>query len=395
MRLPVVAQPTATTDTAPSVIRQVIVKVHSRCNLSCDYCYVYEHADQSWRRQPVRMAPQTIQRLASRIGEHAERHGLPRISVVLHGGEPLLAGLEMIDRTVALIRAALPAGTTVDLSVQTNGILLSDSFLQVFHRHRIRVGVSMDGAQASHDKHRTYRNGRGSFRGVASALKILRRPEHRQLYGGLLCTIDVDNDPVETYEALLAFAPPRMDFLLPHGNWSTPPPHRVSDPSHTPYADWLIAVFERWYTATRRETEIRLFDSIIRLLVGGHSTSEAIGLDEPDLVTVETDGSYELSDALKTTVEGMAATGLDVWRHSLDDVVTLSAVAARRGGIAALAPACRSCPIVSTCGGGLHAHRFAAENGFDNPSVYCPDLFRVIRHIETRVTADLVALAAR
>ncbi|MEU9838708.1 hypothetical protein AB0C69_05725, partial [Actinomadura sp. NPDC048032] len=32
--------------------REFILKIHSRCNLACDYCYVYEMGDQSWRDQP-------------------------------------------------------------------------------------------------------------------------------------------------------------------------------------------------------------------------------------------------------------------------------------------------------------------------------------------------------
>ena len=39
----------------PVPFQQFIVKVHSRCNLSCSYCYVYEMADQAWRQQPKRM----------------------------------------------------------------------------------------------------------------------------------------------------------------------------------------------------------------------------------------------------------------------------------------------------------------------------------------------------
>ena len=31
----------------PTPFRQFILKVHSRCNLSCSYCYVYEMADQA------------------------------------------------------------------------------------------------------------------------------------------------------------------------------------------------------------------------------------------------------------------------------------------------------------------------------------------------------------
>src|ERR1043166_2879062 len=35
----------------PTPFREFVLKVHSRCNLTCDYCYIYEMADQSWRAQ--------------------------------------------------------------------------------------------------------------------------------------------------------------------------------------------------------------------------------------------------------------------------------------------------------------------------------------------------------
>ena len=36
----------------PVPFREFIVKVHSRCDLSCDYCYMYEMAYQSWHDRP-------------------------------------------------------------------------------------------------------------------------------------------------------------------------------------------------------------------------------------------------------------------------------------------------------------------------------------------------------
>src|SRR5262249_15228527 len=76
----------------PPPIRQFVLKVHSRCNLACDYCYVYRMADQTWRDQPLAMSRETLRLAADRIAEHAARHRLSRVGVVLHGGEPLLAG---------------------------------------------------------------------------------------------------------------------------------------------------------------------------------------------------------------------------------------------------------------------------------------------------------------
>src|ERR1700759_1188415 len=81
----------------PFPFREFVVKIHSRCDLSCDYCYMYEMADQSWRDQPRRMSGEIAKHVATRIGDHARTHGLPDVAVILHGGEPLLAGPELIN----------------------------------------------------------------------------------------------------------------------------------------------------------------------------------------------------------------------------------------------------------------------------------------------------------
>ena len=375
-------------------IRQVLIKIHSRCNLSCDYCYVYEHADQSWRRQPATMSRDTAQRAADRIAEHARQHSLDRITVILHGGEPLMAGPDVIDHAVSAIRSAVPVQTIVDVHVQTNGLLLTEEFLTLFQRLDVRVGVSLDGGREANDRHRRFAHGGGSYDRVAAAIELLRQPRFRHLYSGLLSTVDTENDPIAVYEALLAFAPNRIDLLLPHGNWSTPPPRRTPGSSRTPYADWLIQVFDRWYGAPEQETRIRLFESIMSLLIGGRSRSEMVGLEPIDLLTIETDGSLQQGDALKTTEDGMAATGLTLAANSFDDALRHPGIRARQLGIEALASECQRCPIVAVCGGGLYAHRYRAGHGFANPTVYCPDQLKLIGHIRARLDADVRALRA-
>jgi uncharacterized protein len=70
------------------------------------------------------------------------------------------------------------------------------------------------------------------------------QPAFRHLFNGLLCTIDLRNDPMATFRALAGCDPPKIDFLLPHGTWAKPPPGREPGAAGTPYADWLIAVFD-------------------------------------------------------------------------------------------------------------------------------------------------------
>jgi uncharacterized protein len=41
--------------------------------------------------------------------------------------------------------------------------------------------------------------------------------------------------------------------------------------------------------------------------------------------------------------------------------------------------------VVNICGGGYYPHRYSKILEFDNPSVYCEDLYKLITHIEDAV----------
>jgi uncharacterized protein len=374
----------------PTPFRQFILKLHSRCNLACDYCYMYEMADQSWRKQPRRMSRATLARVAMRIAEHVEAHGLRSVEVILHGGEPLLAGIEHTRYAVATLRDALVGGVELVVRVQTNGVLLDEAFLRLFDELDVQVGVSLDGDAEGHDRHRRRATGTGTHAEVQAGLRRLTAPEFRHLFSGLLCAVDLANDPLVTFKALLEHEPPMIDFLLPHGNWDTPPPGWSATSPH--YGDWLVAVFDRWYAAPERETQIRLFNEIIRLVHGRPSRSESIGLSPVAVVVVETNGSIEQVDTLKSAYEGAAGTMLHVLRDSFDATLALPSIAARQIGPRALSSVCADCEIAKACGGGLYPHRYRSGTGFRNPSVYCRDLLRLITHIRDVFAEDVALL---
>jgi uncharacterized protein len=377
----------------PVPFREFIIKIHSRCDLACDYCYMFEMADQSWRDQPRKMTHEVAAQAAARIGEHARTHNIPNIALVLHGGEPLLAGRDLISYLVTTVRRAAGTGVVVDTSVQTNAVGLDESYLTMFDELGIRVGVSLDGNSEAHDRHRRFASGRGSYNAVTAGLRRLASGRYRHLFSGLLCTIDIRNNPLGTYEALTAFEPPKIDFLLPHGTWASPPPGRMPEATETPYADWLITIFDHWYSAP--QTRIRLFDEIMRLILGEDSVSEIVGLAPSRLLVIETDGAIEQGDTLKIAYHGAPETGLHVDRNRLDEALLLPGVAVRQFGERGLCATCRACPIRRVCGGGLYAHRYRAGTGFANPSVYCPDLIRLIGHIHETMRADISARLAR
>jgi uncharacterized protein len=342
-------------------------------------------ADQSWRHMPQRMSDAVATKTVERIAEHVEAHHLGSVDVILHGGEPLLAGADWLASLVSSLRDRVRAHVSV--SVQTNGTLLSTSMLETLKSLGVSIGVSLDGDAEATGRSRVYANGRNSFDGVAAALNLLGSPDFRDCYSGILCTIDTRNDPIATYEALLSFSPPAIDILLPHGNWTSPPPG-------TGYADWLIRLFERWYSAPQQETRIRFFSELIQLVLGQPGGVEGLGLLPSTLVVVDTDGSIKQLDSLSSTYPGAADTGLDVRSSTFDDALSLPTTVARQIGTEALSRQCRDCQVMEICGGGLYPHRYRAGTGFLNPSVFCDDLFRVITHVRDRVIADLGQLSA-
>ncbi|MGX4693961.1 radical SAM/SPASM protein FxsBH, inactivated beta-hydroxylase extension form [Streptomyces sp. JNUCC 63] len=371
-------------DPADIPLQQLVLKIHSRCDLACDHCYVYEHADKSWKARPVVIAHETVAQVARRLADYAQLRRPESVTVILHGGEPLLAGPARIRAICAELSAVVGAVGALDLGIHTNGVQLSRRHLDVFREFDVRVGISLDGDRVANDRHRLDRRGRSSYDRVLRAVGLLREPEYRHLFGGLLCTVDVANDPVAVHDALTALDPPRIDYLLPHSTWDNPPP-RGSSGSPVPYADWLLAIFDRWQEQGRK-VPVRTFDSVLSTLRGGPSLTEAMGLAPSDLAVVETDGTFEQADSLKTAYDGAPATGYDVFRHGFEEVSRHPGVQARRLGIQGVAETCRRCPVVESCGGGLYAHRYSSERMFDNPSVFCADLRALVEGIAERIT---------
>jgi uncharacterized protein len=200
----------------PFPFREFVLKVHQRCNLACDYCYVYTMADQTWRTRPATMSTDVWRATAHRIAEHARKHALAEVRVILHGGEPLLAGRERLVALIADMRAELSTACQVRIAVQTNALMLEEPMLDALLANSVEIGVSLDGTPEGNDRHRRRPDGRGTHAAVDRALARLGSPPYRSAFAGLLCTIDPESDPIASYHALSRIVTPRAanDRLL-------------------------------------------------------------------------------------------------------------------------------------------------------------------------------------
>ena len=100
----------------------------------------------------------------------------------------------------------------------------------------------------------------------------------------------------------------------------------------TPYADWLIEIFDHWYSTPI--IGVRQFEDIMHLLLGADSSNEMLGLSPTRIAVIETDGAIELADNLKVAYHGAGSTGLHVASNPLDEALLLPGVVARQLGLA-------------------------------------------------------------
>ncbi len=322
---------------------------------------------------------------AARLSKYVRETKLQRCLVVFHGGEPLLAGVDSIVELATLLRESVGDAATVDVALQTNGLLLTEHALELLESADISVSLSLDGPQQVNDLHRTTRKGRSSFDRVFAAYKRLqKRPK---VFAGVIAVIDPKTSPETLFEFFTQQQPSKLDFLLPDAHHDRPPPGREEDPDL--YLNWLISAFDLWFDKYPH-MPVRTFEGLLDVLSGLPSPTDAFGLGDLSLITIETDGSYHDLDVLK--VVGQDATRLigAVGDTEIADVAASAAVAAHRSKLHkdGLCETCRSCVVVEICGGGSLPHRYG-DGHFDNPTIYCREWLALIQHARRRVEQSL------
>jgi uncharacterized protein len=152
---------------------------------------------------------------------------------------------------------------------------------------------------------------------------------------------------------------------------------------------WLIRAFDLWFDKYPH-LPIRSFDAILNALAGLPTETDALGLGDVSLLTIETDGTYHDLDVLKIVAEGATTLGLELETASIATVAAAPRLEEHRKLLRHenLAPECQTCSVVQICGGGSVPHRYSLD-GFSHPTVYCREMFALIGHARNRVMQQL------
>jgi uncharacterized protein len=352
---------------------------------------MFNLADQTFHIQPKVMSDEVIDAAFDWIRGYCEERGLRHFHVSIHGGEPLLAGVHRIRRVVdSRNRIERTAGLDISLSLLTNGLLLSQEWLDLFHSEGIHFGISLDGPVEYHDRFRLDNDGKGTHAIVEAMVRwILSTPKGLHNFSGVLCVVHPDMDGRRLVRYFYDLGIHKLDLLLPDQNHAYPgicyPP-----PGGSPiYGRVLSEAYTAWRELDDPTFQIRKFAMMIAALFGRVPSLDSLGTGPITVFTIETNGEVEPVDTMKACGDGFTKSGIDIRNVRGSEVEALPLIALGLKKIATLPLACTQCEHLPICGGGYLPHRFGGGGTF-RETVYCADMMELGTTIRRDLRAQLL-----
>ncbi|MGR3633857.1 MAG: radical SAM protein [Limimaricola soesokkakensis] len=147
-------------------VKLVVLQSTAFCNISCRYCYLPH------RNMKGHMSLKALEGCFSSIIENFEIQD--DLIVLWHSGEPMVLGPGYYEEATQLISRLVGGRAKITFEMQTNATLLDEKWSNIYRRPDFKIGISVDGPKAVHDKNRSYRGGRGSHDRVSSAIDLLQ-----------------------------------------------------------------------------------------------------------------------------------------------------------------------------------------------------------------------------
>jgi len=349
----------------------IVLKISERCNLACPYCYYYFQEFSSESKSRL-ITEEVIAELPRFLKRSAERLNLERINIVLHGGEPLLIKPKKADKICQLISDELRGLVDVTFAVQTNGVLISEEWIDVFKKHNIIVGVSIDGLPEVHDKLRPDLKGKGSFQRTLKGYRLLDEmmgdnPTHGAL--GVLHLSDEEDKMLAYMIDELGVPSPNLNF--PRGGWDSDDAVKFGQSIENHRK--LI----RHYLDNYVHPKYRFVRGITGHIFSLMSDEGAEEVDyrascRHNIATISSEGDVYIDDNILGLDDSFSADILNIFDDSsLKDLVTGPLWTELMEAIDDVPAECGECEWFRSCRGGDLFNRFSEKRRFNNKSVMC------------------------
>lgn len=174
----------------PSYRTLAVMQPTPFCNIDCSYCYLPD------RKSKATMSLEVVRRIAEEVFS-SDAVEAP-IVFLWHLGEPLVVPITFYEEAFAAIESVnRQFDRPYSHSFQTNGTLIHAGWIELFKRHRVGIGVSIDGPAFIHDRVRVNRLGKGTHADVLRGIALLR--EARVPHGAIAVLTDYTLDHPDAF----------------------------------------------------------------------------------------------------------------------------------------------------------------------------------------------------
>lgn len=321
---------------------------------------------------------------------------MQEVAFAWQGGEPTMLGVAYFEEIIALQKKYQPDGVSISNALQTNGMLLDDSWGRFLKENEFLVGISIDGPKAIHNRYRLDRAGRPTFDAVMRGLEVLQ--EHGVEHNSLTVVQRQNGGKgKEVYKFLKGLGIEFMQFIpiaersndggelggapqfdmdpeLSVTNWSVSP---------KAYGKFLCDVFDTWFRRDIGKIYVQHFDTQLGLWMGRGSSLCIFAETCGGALAAEHNGDfyscdhyvypeYRLGNIMDTPMRQM------IWsdeqrKFGQDKFETLNGQ-------------CRACKFRFACNGGCPKHRFAvSRDGEEGHNYFCESYTMFLRHAGQRL----------
>ncbi|NIA31375.1 MAG: anaerobic sulfatase maturase [Actinobacteria bacterium] len=364
----------------PKVLNSVLVKpAGPDCNLHCTYCFYLQKEALFPEQKKHRMTEPILKEMVKQVMQQ----GGQNVNFGWQGGEPTLMGRPFFEKAVQYQQRFGRPGQTVGNGLQTNGILIDESFAKFLADAKFLVGLSLDGPEHVHNKYRMFIGDKPSWHRVVKARDALLNA------GAEVNALIVVNDysvnyAKEIYKYHKKNGLKFMQFIPCVEPDPTDPskaaPYSVSAEA---YGNFLIELFDLWVNDFRfgqPMTSVRWFDSVFYTYVGMQAPECTLLKECGIYLVVEHTGDVYSCDFY---VEPKWHLG-NVMQNNLSDLLN-SPLQNQFGAVKSAMPKeCYSCEWVSHCYGGCPKDRQkdARDNGSNH---FCQSYKMFFSHADARL----------
>ena len=318
------------------------------CNINCKYCFE--------KGKDVSSKIMTVDTLKSAIDSIAGT-----CTIVFHGGEPLLVGIEHFEKLLVLLLDYYPHKVTA-IRIQTNGTLLDNKWVnllfQKYKRLNIEIAISLDGTAQMNALRLDY-NGQPTFNRVRDAFKLL---EDNGISAGMLSVISHPclNFP-EEYIALIESIP-NLKFLKINALFNVEN-NKLTQNSITPieYSRFIISTVKIYISKKLyKKLAIEPFLSILQRI--NHRKSRYCNFSNRkcfNYISLYPDGSIGPCDCFSIDSFRIPTMTSKTFEFCIDSYIRSEKISLLK----TLMESCKECDIADFCLGGCVSQRYYfAEN---------------------------------